>query len=141
MDRNIPFDAGRRSGVAGFIVGERDDAMATWIDDDNVITVTATSLPELIAIAGTVHQVSPSDWEGMKFQAQMNAGEGPRIVPSPESPVASGTDASSQPWSVQVSMSHVGLQQQINWRWNESGFVSVAADAARINTVVDSDRT
>ena len=55
--------------------------------------------------------------------------------------VASGVDASSQPWSVRVMMSYDGSHQQINWRWKENGFVSIGSDTARINTVVDNERT
>jgi hypothetical protein len=142
LDRTTPFDVGGRSAVAGAIVGQREDAMATWMDDDNVITVTAAMpLPELIAIARTVHQVSPDEWEGMKFQAIRNVDAGSRIIPAQESSVASGVDASSQPWSVQVTVSHLGSHEQIKWRWTENGFVSVGYDTARINTVVDNERT
>jgi hypothetical protein len=142
LDRTTPFDVDGRSAVAGVIVGQRDDAMATWIDNDNVITVTAAMpLPELIAIARTVHQVSPSEWEAMKVRALWNADARSQIVPAQESSVASGVDASSQPWSIQVTTSQLGRQQQINWRWKENGFVSVGYDTARINTVVDNERT
>ena len=142
LDRSTPFDVNGRSGVAGTIVGHRDDAMATWIDGDNVITVTAAMpLPQLIAIARTVHQVSPAEWEGMKFQALRNANAGSRIIPTQASPVASGVDASSQPWTVQATMSNVDGRQQISWRWKGNGFVSVADETARINTVVDNERT
>jgi hypothetical protein len=142
LDHNTPFDVDGRSAVAGAIVGQRDDAMATWIDDDNVITVSAAMpLPELIEIARTVHQVSASEWEAMKVRALWNADAGSQIVPAQESSVASGVDASSQSWSVQVAVSDLGTQQQINWRWNENGFVSLGSDTARINTVVDNERT
>lgn len=45
--------------------------MATWIDGENVVTVTAAlPLPELIAIARTVHQVTPAEWERMRVLNQ-----------------------------------------------------------------------
>jgi hypothetical protein len=142
LDRTTPFDVGGRSAVAGVIVGQRDDAMATWIDNDNVITVTAAMpLLQLIAIARTVHQVSPTEWEAMKVRALWNADAGSRIFAAQESSVASGVDASSQPWSVRVMMSYDGSHRQINWRWIENGFVSIGSDTARINTVVDNERT
>lgn|GEM_PF-1877613 len=142
LDHITPFDVDGRSAVAGAIVGQRNDAMATWIDDDNVITVTAAMpLPELIDIARTVRQVSPSDWEAMKVRSLWNADAGSQIVPVQESSVASGVDASSQPWSVEVAVSDLGTQEQINWRWKENGFVSLGNGIARINTVVDNERT
>ena len=142
LDRNTLFDVNGRSAVAGAIVGQRDDSMATWIDDDNVITVTAAMpLPRLIALARTVHQVSSAEWEGMKRQALGNAGAASRTLPVQAMSIASGVDATSQPWAVQVTLSSVGRQQQISWRWRENGFVSVADDSAQINTVVDDERT
>jgi hypothetical protein len=38
-------------------------------------------------------------------------------------------------------MSTADQRQQLNWRWNGNGFVSVADNTARINTVVDNQRT
>jgi hypothetical protein len=142
LDHNTPFDVDGRSAMAGTIVGQRDDAMATWIDDDNVITVTAAMpLPELIDIARTVHQASPYEWEAMKVRALWNADAASQVVPAQEYSVAAGVDSSSQPWSVRVAVSDLGTQQQINWRWNDNGFVSTGYDSARINTVVDNERT
>ena len=40
--------------------------MATWTAGDHIVTVSATmSVPELIAIARTVHEISSQEWEGM----------------------------------------------------------------------------
>jgi hypothetical protein len=71
LDRNTPFEIDGHSAVAGTIVGQGNSAMATWIDDDNVVTVTAAlPLPQLIAIARSVHRISSAEWEGMRFQAE-----------------------------------------------------------------------
>lgn len=134
------FDVGGLPAVAGTIVG-RETSMATWIDGDNVITVSSPmAVPELIDIARTVHRVSPTEWESMKLTAlRINA---PRaaVIRSQLPSIADGTDARSLPWTIGVTMSYSG-SRQVNWWWEGSGFGSPATAAAEINTVVDEDRT
>jgi hypothetical protein len=141
LDDSTLFDVNGVSAVAGTIVGHRDDVMATWIDDDNVITVTAAiPLPQLIDVARSVHRVSSTEWDGMKVRALINAKTHAASNPTPSAQIAAGVDARLQPWSVEVTVSELG-GQQIDWRWDGNGFVSVGDDSAHINTVVDNERT
>ena len=142
LEDSTRFDVNGLPAVAGAIVGRNDDAMATWIDGDNVITVSSPMpVSDLIDIARTVHQVTPSEWERMQTEAlQVNS---PRsaIVPSQVPSISSGADADSQPWSIGVTMSYSGRQRQVNWRWEGSGVASIANDRPQITTVVDNART
>lgn len=134
------FDVNGAPAIAGTIVG-RNDSMATWLDHDNVITVSAPMpVPELIEIARTVHRVSSTDWEAMKLTALRFNSPRAAIVRSQASSIASGTDDNSVPWKIGVTMSYSG-SRHVNWWWEGSGFGSAATDGAEINTVVDDDRT
>jgi hypothetical protein len=134
------FDVGGLHGVAGTVVG-RDASMATWIDDANVVTVSAPMpVAQLVSIARTVHRVSADEWNEMKLTGLRFNSPRAAIV-RPELPsIASGVDGSTQPWTIGVTMSFTG-SQQVNWWWAGSGFSSVAQDSAAINTVVDDRRT
>ena len=60
---------------------------------------------------------------------------------SPPAPVSFGTDAASEPWTIDVSTVGVPNQQLISWQWDVAGFGSIADDAAKIQTAVDGGRT
>lgn len=134
------FYVGGVPAVAGAIVG-RSTSMATWIDGDNVITVSSPmALPDLIDTARTVHRVSAGEWDAMKLTALGVNSPRAAIIHPQQPTIASGVDARSLPWTVGVTMSYSG-SRQVNWRWEGSGFGSAATDAAEINTVVDDERT
>ncbi len=141
LEDSTRFDVNGLPAVAGTIVG-RHDAMATWIDGDNVITVTSPMpVDDVIDLARTLHQVSSTEWEGMRLQALRVNSPRSAIVPSQVPSISSGTDAKSLPWTIGVTMSYSGRQRQVNWRWEGSGFGSVAGDNPQISTVVDTERT
>ena len=60
---------------------------------------------------------------------------------SPPAPVSFGTDAASEPWTIDVSTVGFPNQQLISWQWDAAGFGSIADDAAKIQTAVDGGRT
>lgn len=146
LDRNTPFGVDGHSAVAGSLIAQSGYPMATWIDGENIVTVSATMpLPQLIAIARTVHQVSADEWEGMKFQAVRNNdnnGNNPNDVEQSEThPVSFGADPGSEPWTIRVSMATYGNQRQINWGWSGAEDATTPDDTTQINTVVDDKRT
>ncbi|MEO8267936.1 MAG: hypothetical protein ABI706_20720 [Ilumatobacteraceae bacterium] len=139
---STPFDVNGLPAVAGKIVGQSDDAMAAWIDGDNVITVSSPmTVADVIDVARTVHQVPSSEWEGMKAEALRVNSPRSAIVPSQVPSVSSGVDAESLPWAIGVTMSYSGRQRHVNWRWAGSGVGSVANDRPQITTLVDNART
>ncbi|MDP9463311.1 MAG: hypothetical protein M3P52_01700, partial [Actinomycetota bacterium] len=130
------------AAVAGTVVGQNDYALATWIAGQNVVTVgAAMPVPQLIAIARTVHEVSADEWEGMRFQAARNSGNGLNYEESQVLPVSFGTDAASSVWTIQVALANFGGHQQLNWLWDGNGSQTTPDDTAQINTVVDNQRT
>ena len=119
--------------------------MATWIAGDHIVTVSAVmTVPELIKIARTVHQVSSEEWDGMKFQASRrtdrtvfsNVDQGTPV------PVAFGADSASEPWKIDVVVQTFSDQQQILWQWdtNALGWPGDTT-TAKISTAVDDRRT
>jgi hypothetical protein len=145
LDQTAGFDVDGHSGLAGAVVGLDGVSIATWIAGTHIVTVWgAMSVPDLISIAHTVHQVSPEDWNGMKFQAAKhnadhNVGN---FDPSPSTPVYAGTDGTGSPWVITVSVVTIAEQQQLIWGWvgtNQIG--SIADDTPKINTVVNGRRT
>lgn len=142
LNANTPFGADGHSAVAGSLVAQSNYAMATWIDNTNIVTVSATMpLPELIAIARTVHHVSADEWEGMKREAAGNNNNPNDGATSQSHPVSFGTDPSGTPWTIRVAMASYGSEQQITWDWSGDVLPVMARDTAQIKTVVDGTRT
>ncbi len=142
LDGNTPFGVDGHSAVAGTVVVENSYSLATWIAGQHLVTVAATMpVPQLIAIARTVHEVSAADWEGMKFQAARNNSNNSRYEETRVLPVSFGTDAASEEWTIQVAMANFGDQQWINWLWGGNSSQTTPDDTAQINTVVDNRRT
>jgi hypothetical protein len=139
LDPNTPFTVDDQEAVAGTVVGQSDRALATWISGDNVITVSANMpVSQLIDIAQTVHQVSPNEWEGMRFAAQRNQVSYQRYEHSSAHSLATGSDPGSD---VAVSTAVVGGQRQISWSWGSNGLATTPDDTAQIHTMVDTDHT
>ena len=122
-------------------------ALATWIAGDHIVTISgSTTVPELITIARTVHQVSDEEWNGMKFQADLRSADNNRLGNFDQSQpvvVASGTDTKGNDWVVRVSTLTFANEQRTQWQGNDdaSAYESRADNTARINTVVNNDRT
>ena len=143
LDHSTPFDVDGHPAVAGGVAGEQ--ALATWIAGDHIVTVTSTTtVPEIITIARTVHQVSAEEWNGMVFQASRAAdrhiyGNFDQGTPVP---IASGTDSAAEPWTISASVQTFSDQRVIFWQFDTNGtsFFS-PGDTATINTAVDNRRT
>ena len=59
FDHATTFDADGHLAVAGTVIGQGDFALASWIANDHIVTVSGlVPVPLLIEIARTVHQVS-----------------------------------------------------------------------------------
>lgn len=148
LDHAIPFTVDGHVAAAGALVGEPDYAMATWIAGDHTVTISASmTVPELITIARTVHEVSDSEWAGMQYQATRhnsdnNFGD---FDQSPNVPVSFGSDGQAKNWVVQVALLTFAKEQQILWQWGagfaQDQFGSLAGETAKINTVVSDDHT
>lgn len=144
FDHAITFDADGHVAVAGTVIGQGDYALASWIANDHIVTVSGfVAVPLLIEIASTVHQVSAQEWAGMQLQASRHSADNDFVnySQSPPAPVSFGTDAASEPWTIEVSTVGVPNQQLISWQWDVAGFGSIADDAAKIQTAVDGGRT
>ncbi len=142
LEDSTPFEINGVPAVGGKIVGRADDAMATWIDGDNVITVSApVPVADVINVARTVHQVTSTEWETMRTQALRVNSPRSAIVRSQAPSISSGTDAATLLWTIGVTMSYSGSQRRVNWRWEGSGVDSVAHGRPQITTVVDNART
>ncbi len=142
LDRNTPFTVDGHAATAGAVVGESGRALASWIVGNRVFTVSATMpVSQLITIARTVHEVSPSEWAGMKFQADRNQVSNSRFEKSPTQQISSGTGADSVPWRISVATATAGGQRQISWSWSTNGLTSTPNGTPQIHTVVDSGRT
>ena len=144
FDQTTTFDVDGHVAVAGTLMGQPDYALASWIANDHIVTISG-SLPvqQLIDIARTVHEVSAEEWAGMQFQASSHNSDN-NFGNSSESlltPVSFGTDAASETWKIQVSMLTFANQQAVSWQWDNNGFGATAEDTAKINTVVDARRT
>jgi hypothetical protein len=146
IDNASPFTVGGHPALAGDLITQPDYALASWSAGDHIVTVSGRmSVPQLIAIAQTVHQVSAEEWAGMKFQAIHNASETngnnspvnePQLVP-----VSFGTDSLSRQWTIRAALATYGNIRQINWDWVDQSTATTATDNVQINTVVDSDRS
>lgn len=142
LDRNTPFTVDGNDAVAGAVVSESGRALATWVAGNHIITVSATMpVSQLIPIARTVHEVSPQEWNGMKFQAFTSQASGSRYERSQSHDVASGTDATLSPWDISVATATSGGQRQLSWSWNSNGYTSTPNGTPQIHTVVDGERT
>jgi hypothetical protein len=144
LDHATPFNVDGHAAVAGAVLGQRDYAMATWVAGDHIVTIAATMpVPQLIAIARTVHEVSPQEWAGMQLQATRHEGDNNFGTYEQTEPVAIsfGTDAEGDPWTITVSTATFSDDLELTWQWARSGFGSTAGDQAAINTLVDGPRT
>ena len=144
LDRATQFDVDGHVAVAGVTTDQVHVSLASWIAGDHIVTVSAAmSVPELISVARTVHEVSFEDWNGMRFQAARfssdnNFGDYQETDPVP---VSFGTDAAGQPWSIQVSMATYPKHREVNWHWDNNGFGDRIDGTAQIHTMVDNQRT
>jgi hypothetical protein len=144
LDHATPFDVDGHMAVAGVTTDQRDFALASWISGDHIVTVSAAmSVPELIAVARTVHEVSFEAWNGMQFQAARydsdnNFGNYQESKPLP---VSFGTDATGQAWSIQVSIATYPKHREVTWHWDGNLFGGRVDDTATIHTLVDNNRT
>ncbi|HVE18712.1 MAG TPA: hypothetical protein VNB52_06490, partial [Ilumatobacteraceae bacterium] len=144
FDHATTFDADGHLAVAGTVIGQGDFALASWIANDHIVTVSGfVPVPLLIAIARTVHQVPAGEWAGMQLQASRHGADNDFVnySQSPPAPVSFGTDAASESWAIEVSTVGFPNQQLISWQWDVAGFGSIADDAAKIQTVVAGRRT
>lgn len=147
FDRATAFTVDGHPAVAGELIDGDGYALASWIAGDHIVSVGGNlSVPDLIAIARTVHTVSPEEWNGMQFQATHNAsepnnGSGEYTQTTP-SPVSYGTDSSGRTWTIHASIATVGTLRQVMWEWAGSGGWSSKATAdPQINTVVEMRRS
>jgi hypothetical protein len=145
LDRTTPFEVDGHSALAGVVAVQPDQAVATWFAGDHMVSVSGTmSLQEAIEVARTVHQVSPEEWAGMKFQASGNSyGSDGDYTQSEPRAVAFGTDDNGDQWTVNVSTTTFSAEQPgVDWQWSPGGgYGSIASDTAKITTVVDGERT
>lgn len=145
LDDSTPFDVDGHVAVAGTVVGQGSFSVATWIAGTHIVTVSSgVSVPDLIAIARTVHQVTEPEWQGMKFQAAKHNADHNfgNFDQTPSTAVAFGTDGAAKPWTITVSVVTFAEQQQLIWGWAGNNRVgSTPGDTPKINTVVDDQRT
>jgi hypothetical protein len=138
------FDVDGHVATAGEMVGQPGYSVATWIASDHIVTVSGwMSVPELTAIAETVHQVPAEEWAGMKFQATRHNADNNfgNFEQTDLVPVSFGTDANAEQWKIDVAIATFGEQRQINWQWDQSGYGTRLDATPRISTVVDAKRT
>ncbi len=146
LDNTTVFDVDGHVAVAGTLVSQYEVAVASWIAGDHIVTLSSSlTVPELVAIARTVHEVGPDEWQGMKFQATKhnadnNFGQFDQTAPAS---VSFGTDAQSNPWVVKVAMLTYPNERAISWQWDTTGrgIPSAADDTANVSTVVENQRT
>lgn len=146
LERATSFTVDGHEAIAGEVTNSDGYTLASWVAGDHVVTVSGSlSVPELIAVARTVHTVSERDWRGLEFQAQVNSmepgGDELNYTETLRSPVSNGADADGNPWRIEVSIGTFGTQRQLNWFWASSGISSTATDAAQITTAVDDKRS
>ncbi len=144
LDHTTPFSVDGHSAVAGALIGQRDYALATWTAGDHIVTISGMmTVPEIIAVARTVHEVSSQEWEGMQLQATQHRGDNNFGKYEETEPVAVsfGTDADASPWTITVATATFSTQEQLTWQWGTNGFGATASDRPAINTVVEGTRT
>jgi hypothetical protein len=142
-----PFTVDGNDATAGELITQPGFALASWSAGNHIVTLSGKmSVPDLIAIAQTVHQVSAEEWAGMQFQAIHNASENhtnnTSAVNAPQPvPVSFGTDSQATPWTIRAALYTYDNLQQINWDWPDGSFATTPTDTAQINTLVDDKRT
>ena len=142
-----PFTVDGNDAVAGALINQPGYALASWSAGDHVVTVSGKmSVPQLIAIAQTVHRVTAAEWAGMKFQAIQNStatnnGNNTAVNAPPPVPVSFGTDDQGQPWTIRAAVATYGNIRQISWDWADGSIWTMPQDTVQINTAVDNDRT
>lgn len=142
LDHITPFSVDGHSAVAGTVIDEGGYSIASWVADGIIVTVgAAMPVSQLISIAGTVHEISAAEWEGVKFQAAGNKSSRFAAEETPALPVSFGIDASSEAWTIEASTTIIGRQRQINWSWGAQSEQTTPLDFAAIHTVVDDKRT
>ncbi|MEP7113787.1 MAG: hypothetical protein ABI862_11005 [Ilumatobacteraceae bacterium] len=143
LDHSTPFSVDGHVAIAGGIIGRPEQSMATWIARDHIVTVTAQMpVQQLIDIAQTVHQVSPDEWAGMRFQATTNVNLSSDDYATTDAiPVSFGVDANGEQWNVSVGMSSFSNRQQVEFQWGDAGYGALTEATARISTVVSDLRT
>lgn len=149
LSNRTSFTADGHAAVAGEVVGKRGFSVATWIVDDHIVTLSGmVSVPEMVRLARSVHEVSANEWEGMKLQASLHRSEVDRMYTlqgqTQPTPVSSGTDENGKEWTIQAAVASFGNEHQITWMWNEQGgtsWTSVRDNTVQINPVVGPDRT
>ncbi len=142
LDRGTPFTVDGHPAVAGAVVSQAGRALATWIADDHVFTVSATmAVSQLIGIARTVHEVSANEWDGMKFQAVNAQISTPRDDKSPVRQIWSDTGPGTRGSKISVATALSGGQKQILWSWGKNGMTTRPDDTPQVHTVVDNNRT
>ncbi|MEA3184518.1 MAG: hypothetical protein QOJ74_995, partial [Ilumatobacteraceae bacterium] len=145
LDHATPFTVDGHPAVAGTWTENHDTSLATWTAGDHIVTVAGLmQVPQLIAIARTVHEVSLDEWNGMKLQIARNnsaTNAEQSTSPSPPVPVSFGTDGSGDPWTIGASVSAYGGAQQIDWSLGRSADTTTPNDSAQINTYVDNTRS
>ena len=151
LDHATPFTVDGHQAVAGMWVGQSGYGLATWTAGDHIVTVAGTMpVPQLIAIARTVRQVSAREWDGMKFQAAGNSSEGAgnnaAVTPPYMVPVSYGTDTEGVGWTIRVGLAAYGKVRQINWDWTgyrslQSTVVTTPDNTVQITTFADNDRS
>ena len=143
LDQPIPFEMNGHPALAGAITGQTDAALATWIENDHIVTLSGSmAVQELIDLAGTVHEVSADAWFDMQSHTTGNSQAFPDGDKGQSSPVAFGTDGAGNPWTVSASVNTFPPNpREIDWTWDQNGWNTVAGDTALITTVVDSQRT
>jgi hypothetical protein len=150
LDHTTTFVVDGHVAVAGTVVGQDDYSLASWIAGDHIVTVSGgLTVPDLIAVAQTVHQVSIDEWQGMQFQAtKHNADNNLGGFESDSVAVSFGTDGESNPWVIEASMlSFPHDERQIAWKLDKNiggfngEFPTSVDDTAKITTVVENRRT
>ena len=105
LDHPTPFSVDGHVAAAGSVVGQPTLAVATWVAGDHIVTLSGTTtVPELITIARTVHQVPDSEWNGMQLQADRHLADNnyENFDQTPPTAVASGTDGVAKDWVIRV---------------------------------------
>ena len=138
------FEVDGNNAVAGSVIGQDNFSLATWTAGDHIVTVSGSiPVPQMVAIAQTVRQISAEEWKGEMLKAAARTGTDNfgNYIQSHPVPVSSGTDANAQPWKVEVATATFGDHHQIVWQWDSAGFGTPSKDQAKITSVVDDKRT
>jgi hypothetical protein len=137
-----PFDVGGRPAVAGNLIGTPGSSQATWVDGDLLLSLTgAVALPQLIAAARTVHQVSADEWTAARKLAVLPNGAFPvEQTMGTEHRIAEGSDAAGSQWNIRVSIYTTDAKRYISWQSDDLGVLTAPTDQPRITTQVTGSR-